>query len=188
MMNEPIRLRLKKAVAAAIEEIATTEGYWLQANPEIGERLTVMRDVAAVGSNDQTPCITLIESPEEKEIPNQPEATGQRKRTLALIIQGFADPSLSQLLTGNIACVDIADWLRADVKMRLTKEMNAAKNTILGTSRFFGSDKVTDMWFTGGSVRPPEQSGDSRGADSRFAYFWFVLCLDIVEDDARPYD
>lgn len=187
-MNEPIRLRVKKALKESLLQIATTEGYWLQTKPEIAEKLTVSLDTTTIGNGDTTPAITIVESPEEKEYQEQPNDTTSRKRTCSFIIQGFADPSLASLVTGDsVSCMDIADWLRSDCKKRIAQELVKRQSPILPTTGYFGIPEISEAWFTGGSVRPPEQTGNAQGSPSRYAYFWFVLCLEIVEDDLDPY-
>jgi len=162
-MSEPFRLRVMKALSAALEEINPDNGYM----HDLRGRVFRGRDV--FGDSDPIPMVSILEAIEEKERLQAPSAGTEAAGPWELLIQGFLDDDL-------IHPTDPAYFLIAEVKKRLMEErVRDRKYNILGMN-----GKVTDLRLSSGVVRPPDE-------ESAKAYFWLRLTLDLVENLTDPF-
>lgn len=162
-MSDPFRLRVLKALTAALEEITTVNGY--------RHDLTgcVFRGRDTFGDKDPLPLISILEAIEEKAQIPSPEASPVTKGPWELLIQGWVEDGYNNPS-------DPAHFLLADVKRRLIQErVRERQYNILGME-----GKVVELRISQGVVRPPDEVSSK-------AYFWLRLTLIMVENVADPY-
>src|SRR5690625_6980010 len=87
-MSEPFRLRVMKALSAALEEINPDNGYM----HDLRGRVFRGRDV--FGDSDPIPMVSILEAIEEKERLQAPSAGTEAAGPWELLIQGFLDDDL----------------------------------------------------------------------------------------------
>lgn len=166
-MPDPIRLRVLKALTAALEEIDGTNGY----QHDLSGR--VFRGRRVFGVSDPIPMISILEAPIPlDQLPNPADSSDQ-KGQWELVVQGFVKDDHENP-------TDPAHALMAEVKTRLALEKRKAdwdrpEQGIFGLGR-----DVTEMYIGAGVVRPPDEVSEK-------AYFWLQVTLAIVEDMADPY-
>lgn len=162
-MSDPFRLRVLKALSAALEEINPDNGY------SFDMRNNVFRGRDMFGDSDPVPMISILEAIDEKAQIPSPEGGHQSTGPWELLIQGFLDDDLRHP-------TDPAHALLAEVKKRLVQErVRERQRNILGMG-----GKVTELRLSHGVVRPPDE-------DSAKAYFWLRLTLVLVENLQDPY-
>lgn len=161
-MTDPTRLRLLKNLTAVLEGITPANGY---VHDLTGK---VFRGRTMFSTDDPIPMVAILEAIEQQ----QPARIEQRGPVTTgpweLLIQGFADDDKDNP-------TDPAHVLMADVKKALGRHKKNSKGNLLG----FGN-KVTDMTFSPGVVRPPDER-------SSHCYFWLKLSVNLVEDVSEPY-
>lgn len=161
--TEPFRLRVLKALTAALSEITVANGY----NQDIGANVFRGRDT--FGASDPLPMLSILESILEKDQVMSPQQGTFITGPWELLIQGWA-------VDDEDNPTDPGQFLLADVKKRLVQERSRARGyEILGMQ-----GKITDIKFSTGVVRPADE------VSSR-AYFWLKLELVLVENLADPY-
>lgn len=159
---DPLRLRIQKALTAELAQVEFE-----------GEVLTgkVFRGRAEFGHNDPLPMISILESVDEKSVDGtsaqmKPGSSVQQSQW-ELLVQGFVEDDRKNP-------TDPGYRLLAKVKQRLAAVRNV-KGNILG----FGN-RVTDLTFTAGIVRPADEVSDK-------AYFWLKVRMNVAEDHSDPY-
>ena len=161
--EDPVRLRVLKALTDALEEISVANGY----RHDLAG--AVLRGRLMFGSGDPLPMLSILEVP----LPEEQIAASAGNPTLygkwGLIVQGWADDDHKNP-------TDPAHFLMADVKQRLA----VAKKLERGDSLLGMGDTVTNLEIGVGVVRPPDELSDK-------AYFWLGLMLTIVERADKPY-
>lgn len=161
---DPFRLRVLKALTAALQEITPANGYRHDLST------SVFRGRDLFGEDDPLPLVSILEATDEAGQDGAPHHSGYNKGTWGLLIQGFCEDDLDHP-------TDPAHYLMADVKQRLAAEQKrGAQFNILGMGGL-----VDQMTFTPGIVRPAD-------AYSAKAYFWLKLDLVLVEDVTKPYE
>lgn len=161
-MADPFRLRVLKALTAALEEIVPT-GH----TESLSGKVFRGRDL--FGDDDPVPMLSILEAVDEKAQVAPPVSGTTYTGPWELLIQGFVDED-------RLHPSDPAEFLMADVKVRLIQERIRDRDyNILGMG-----GKVTGLEISQGVVRPPD---DISGK----AYFWLRLTLKIVENLADPY-
>lgn len=178
-MSDPFRLRVQKAIAAAIGEIAVADGYAL----DLADK--VFRGRLIFGDNDPVPMISIIEPPLPNEMRPSPLASTVEDGWWDIIVQGFVKDDRDNP-------TDPAHVAMADVKRRLAQELKRMgpgsamrQKDPFGVS--FNADgstrkNIIEQFKIGaGVVRPPEEAVSSK------AYFWLTLKLKIVEDNLDPF-
>ena len=167
MASEPLRLRVLKAMTAALKEISVDNGY----HTDLDEK--VFRGRVVFGENDPIPLISILEVPIPlDQIPPPPDSefsTGGWE----LMIQGFVDDDPENP-------TDPAHYFMADVKKRLAIEKRKALAMSAAEGIFGLGNYVVGMRIGSGVVRPPDEI-------SAKAYFWLTVTLDMAEDLADPY-
>lgn len=161
--TEPFRLRVLKALTAALGEITVANGY----TADLAGKVFRGRDV--FGASDPLPMLSILESIDEKDQKMSPLAGTAVTGPWQLLIQGWvADDEDNP--------TDPSHYLLADVKKRLIQERSKVRGyEILGMGGM-----ITDIKFSTGVVRPADEVSSK-------AYFWLKLELVLVEDLADPY-
>ena len=163
MATEPLRLRILKAMQAALEEITPANGY---ASDLTG---AVFRGRNVFGDTDPIPLVSILEAPDPINPLASPKDSGDQKGNWAMLIQGFVEDD-------PFNPTDPAHVLMADVKKRLVQErVRDRQRNILGMG---GS--LTDLKISPGVVRPADDI-------SAKAYFWLRVTLTMVENLQDPY-
>lgn len=178
-MSDPFRLRVQKAIAAAIGEIAIADGYAL----DLADK--VFRGRLIFGVNDPVPMISIIEPPLPNEMRPSPLASTVEDGWWDIIVQGFVKDDRDNP-------TDPAHVAMADVKRRLAQELKRkGEGSEARQPNPFGVNydatgarrkNIIEQFKIGaGVVRPPEEAVSSK------AYFWLTLKLKIVEDNLDPF-
>jgi hypothetical protein len=161
-MPDPFRLKVLKALTAALEEISVAGGY----QTDLAGR--VYRGRIIFGERDPIPMVSILEVP----LPLDQLVSPRDSKDLAggwdLMIQGFVEDDFRNP-------TDPAHVLMADVKRRLAQEKRRVND---GTA--FGMREISNIRIGPGVVRPPDEV-------SAKAYFWLSLVIDMVEDLADPF-
>lgn len=160
--SDPFRLRVLKALTAAIQEITPANGY------KHNLSAAVFRGRDLFSDDDPVPMVSILEGPDEERQLVGPAESSLNAGKWPLLIQGFVDDDIQNP-------TDPAHYLLADVKQRLAVECRKRRD-ILGMGGL-----VDKLEFSPGVVRPPD-------AISGKAYFWLRLDLTLVEDTYRPYE
>lgn len=163
MSEYPIRLRIQRALVAALEEITVANGYQHDLTD------SVFRGRATYGDSAPLPMVSILEPIDEDEQTPTPQAGPVNKGQWTLLIQGFVQDDFDNP-------TDPAHNLLADVKKRLIMErIRDQQYDILGLG-----DYVMDIEIGPGVVRPPDEV-------SAKAYFWLRLRLSVVENLENPF-
>lgn len=168
MATEPVRLRVLKAMTAALKEISVANGY----ATDLDEK--VYRGRVIFGENDPEQLLSILEVPIPLDQTPPPTDSEFSSGGWELMVQGFVIDDAENP-------TDPAHVLMADVKKRLAKEKRKAlemepEKGIFGLGNF-----VTGLRIGSGVVRPPDEI-------SAKAYFWLTITLDMVENLADPYE
>lgn len=167
MTVDPFRLRVLKAVTAAIEAVnPTTEGFVYRHDL----RGKVKRGRLIYGTDDPVPLVSILEPPIPLDVVrsrgDNPNSTGPWD----LLIQGWATDDHDNP-------TDPAHALMAEVKRALIIEKQRDRGlNILGLG-----GKVVELNLGQGVVRPPDQVSDK-------AFFWLFLTLTLAENLKDPYE
>lgn len=161
--TEPFRLRVLKALTAALGEITVANGY----SADLAGSVFRGRDI--FGKSDPLPMLSILESINEKDQRMTPQAGQHVTGPWELLIQGWSADDEDNP-------TDPSHYLLADVKKRLIQERSTARGyEILGMGGM-----ITDIKFSTGVVRPADDVSST-------AYFWLKLELVLVENLADPY-
>lgn len=166
MATEPLRLRILKAMQAALEEITPANGY---ASDLTG---AVFRGRNVFGDTDPLPLVSILEAPDPINPLSSPKDSGDQKGNWALLIQGFVTDDIDHP-------TDPAYILMADVIKRLALEKKKATDY-----KSFGIDlgkHINNIELGTRVVRPPDESSNK-------AYFNLSIILDVVESLTDPYE
>lgn len=178
-MSDPFRLRVQKAIAAAISEISVADGYSVDLANQ------VFRGRLIFGDNDPVPMVSIMEPPLPNDLRPSPPLSTVEDGWWDIIVQGFVKDDRDNP-------TDPAHVVMADVKKRLAQELkrkgtgpNIRQPDPFGIN--FNPDgstrrNIIEQFKIGaGVVRPPEEAVSTK------AYFWLVLKLKIVEDNLDPF-
>ena len=184
--DDPFRLRVKKAICAALKTITPANGYKSDLSDfEAEDGVTVSRVYRGrdeFGFNDPRPMVSVLEHPRALDplltTDGAPASVGQWE----LLIQGFVqDDPLNP--------TDPADTLAADVIVCLVEQgrrklpASNMPDNILGMGNVMPCIKPGNGLRVGKPVvRPPD------GEISDVAMFYLTLTLDLVEDTTKPFD
>ena len=161
--TDPFRLRVLKALTAALGEITVANGYKADLTG------SVFRGRDTFGHKDPLPMLSILESMNEKDQNISPQAGTMITGPWELLIQGWSADDEDNP-------TDPSQFLLADVKKRLAQERSRARGyEILGMGGM-----ITDIKFSTGVVRPADEVSSK-------AYFWLKLELVLVENLADPY-
>jgi hypothetical protein len=162
MADDPFRLRVMKALTAALEEVLIANGY------KYDLKGAVFRGRITFGDKDPLPMVSILEVPLPLDQVPSPSDGSVAAGGWDLVIQGFVQDDKKHP-------TDPAHILLADVKKRLALE----KRRLVDGSAF-GYKQISGMTIGPGTVRPPDEN-------SAKAYFWLSLTLDLAEDLLDPY-
>lgn len=165
---DPFRLRVQKALSAALEQISVANGD----HHDLAG--SVFRGRAIFGDDDPLPMLSILEEAIAPESNLGPVTSQAASGTYNLMIQGFVDDDKANP-------TDPAHLLLADVKKKLAQLRAEARSDqgVLGFGR--KAPVVDQLAFDGGVVRPPD------GEVSARAYFWLRLTLTLIEDHENPF-
>lgn len=162
-MPDPFRLRVLKALTAALEEITPANGYEFDLSGK------VFRGRDTFGDRDPLPLVSILEAIEEQPQLSSPQSGDRSTGPWELLVQGFVDDDIENP-------TDPAHRLMAEVKKRLIQERTRERQY-----NIFGlNGTVTELRISHGVVRPPD---DISGK----AYFWLRVTPVVVENLADPY-
>lgn len=168
MASEPLRLRILKAMTAALKEISVANGY----HTDLDEK--VYRGRVVFGENDPIPLISILEVPIPLDQIPPPVDSEFSTGGWELMIQGFVEDDPENP-------TDPAHYFMADVKKRLALEKRKALAMVASEGIFGYGNFVVGMRIGSGVVRPPDEI-------SAKAYFWLTITLDMVENLADPFE
>jgi len=187
--TDPFRVRVQKALCAALEPIKQRSTKTGEQIPDKDFSGAVFRGRDGFGDNDPLPMISVLEPP----LPIEgivPSATNTGAMgEWDLMIQGFVPDDRENP-------TDPAHRLMADVKAVLAAEKKRKRANSGGAPDPFGmgtptsqdsrgnpsGNCVTEIKTIGaGVVRPPEIGVSNK------AFFWLTLTLKIAEDNENPF-
>lgn len=163
---DPFRLRVQKALSAALGQITVANGFQ-------SEVVGVYRGRVLFDESDGLPMISILEEPIAPESDLGPISNDAGTSDYILMVQGFVadDPDNP---------TDPAHVLLADVKTRLV----AIKDDEDRNDRVFRfgakANTVVSVSWDGGVVRPADEV-------SAVAYFWLRVTLELAEDHLNPF-
>lgn len=162
--DEPLRLRVLKALTTCLQGITITNGY----KHDLAD--SVFRGRVTYGESDPMPLVTILEEPLPEDALASP-GSKQYANEWRLVIQGF-------VLDDPINPTDPAYYLEADVRKALAAERQRKRP---GGGGIFGMDGIVDdIVISSPAVRPADEI-------SATAYFWLRVNLKVVEDLLDPY-
>lgn len=167
MAADPLRLRILKAMTAAMQEITVANGY----ATEVGAN--AFRGRVIFGENDPLPLLSILEVPIPLDQTPSPTDSEFSSGGWELMIQGFCEDDSENP-------TDPAHVFMADVKKRLGQEKRRALAMTAAEGIFGYGNFITNLRIGAGVVRPPDEI-------SAKAYFWLTITLDVVEDLTDPY-
>ena len=163
-MPDPFRLKVMKALTAALEGITVDNGFQHDLSA------SVVRGRINLDETDPLPLIAINEKPVFPEQLETPSGSGDHYGKLDLLIQGFAEDDRKNP-------TDPAYRLLADVTKRLAQEkLRDDGFDILG----FG-ERITALNIGHGVVRPPD------AVVSDTAFFWLPVTLTFGERLDEPF-
>lgn len=165
--EDPIRLRIMKAMCAAIEEISPDNGF---ASDFSGR---VFRGRTRFGASDPIPMVSILEAPIPLEKIRPPQDATDDAGPWELVIQAFVKDDKEN------PC-DPAYVALADLRKRMAQERSKLDTYHYSTGPFGLGRLVYGMYIGTGVVRPPDEISEK-------AYCWLQVTLDIAEDMAHPY-
>lgn len=177
---DPFRLRVLKAITAALKTITPANAYQhdLADKMEHGVAMAhVYRGRTEYGTNDPLPLVSILEHPRALEALLAPDNDSQRVGEWDLLIQGWVkDDPLNP--------TDPAHRLVADVIACLAKEgkrkgSSPGEPNILGLG--YRMPMVKSLAIGSPIVRPAD------GVISSQSNFWLTLTLELVEDAEKPF-
>lgn len=161
--SDPFRLRVLKAICAALEEINPSNGYMFDLKGK------VFRGRDVFGHSDPLPMVSVLESIVEKDVMLSPRGGKTQVTPWELLVQGWTEDD-------DDNPTDPGHHLMAAVKRRLIQERARGDGyEILGMC-----GKITELKFSTGVVRPADEVSSK-------AYFWLKVELQLVEDLLDPY-
>ena len=175
MVDDPFRLRVMKAVSAALKDITPANGYESDMSDFVDEHdlpaERVFRGRTEYGDNDPLPMLSVLEDPAALDTGSQGVDNGRGGNTFRILIQGFVSDDKKHPL-------DPAYKLSAQV----VKALVAAKKdryNILG----LGNKSPCVMALTVGQPvhRPPDDEV------SDVAFFLVAVRLTLAENLENPY-
>lgn len=166
--TDPFRLRVLKALTAALQQITPANGYVHDLSS------SVFRGRTTFGDNDPLPVISILESPDEPVDASSPRGASEQDNSWVLFIQGFVEDDIDNP-------TDPAHVLMADAKRCLALIRRQGDSYGPGAGILGMGGLVDQLNFSGGVVRGPDEISGK-------AYFWVRLELVVVEDVANPYD
>lgn len=168
----PFRLRVQKALTAALEQITPANGFVTDMSP-FTDTKRVLRGRVLFGEDDPLPMISILEEPVAPDNELAPEGGTSGTQSYDLMVQGFVNDDPENP-------TDPAHILMADVKMRLV-DLKTDENHADRVFRFGPkANTVIGVSFGGGVVRPADEV-------SAVAYFWLRVQLELAEDHLQPF-
>lgn len=180
-MSDPFKLKLLKAITAALKEITPANGYVNDLgdfDPGDGVMTArVYRGRAWFGENDPIPLVSVLEGVDPADEVAEPPSVNavSAEYDWPLLIQGFVDDDPANP-------TDPAYTLMAEVRRRLIaerKRKTAAHDPDPFGLGATGKNRVTGLRVGAGVVRPADDV-------SAKAWFWLTLTPRIVDNAEDP--
>lgn len=181
----PFKLRVLRALTAALKEITPTNGYVFDmADFDPGDGVMTSRVYRGRmyfgdegdGGGDPIPMLSILESTEQPDEVGEPPVDAQlTEYDWGLLLQGFLEDDKDNP-------TDPAYLLLADVRRRLNAERTRKKPGDR-TSRFilgFEETEIISLAFDSGTVRPADDV-------SAKAWFWLRITLRVTDNAEDPY-
>ena len=169
-MNDPVRLRIQKAICAAIEEIQPADGYHFDLRPTPSTPVRCYRGRLFLGQESALPFVTVLESPVPPDRVPEPTPSPHGFGIYELTLQGFGEDDI-------LHASDPAQFLLAD----LTRRMALLKSQENDPAGLFGLDGIVSRLQIGwGTARPADDV-------SATAYVVLPVTLEMYENWTDPY-
>lgn len=173
-MADPFRLRLMKALTAALSEITTDNGFQFDLQPYADEhgrpRDRVYRGRDIFGATDPLPLLSVLEDPRTEQSDNGSDGRVAINK-MRVIIQGF----LAEDETGHP--LDQAYRLSGDVIRRLVAAKAPHPSGILGMGRQLMAMSIG---------QPVHRPGGDNVSDT--AHMLVGVTFTLAENIEKPYD
>jgi hypothetical protein len=175
--DDPFRLRVLKALTAALADITPANDYAFDLTD------AVFRGRTEFGDGDPLPMLSILDGkePGDVERPNADDSN-EAVTTWSLVLQGFVEDD-------HRNPTDPAEQLLAATKQRLGEErarQHQGWPSPLGMGvREVPEDSpnnVISLNFGFGVARPPDEFVSDK------AYFWLPVTIELSEDHSRPFD
>lgn len=187
--TDPFRLRVLKAITAALKTITVDNGYRHNLADVIsfehGVTITeefVFRGRQQFGDDDPLPMVSVLEHP--RALDPQTTASDQKQDRVGewdLLIQGFVeDDPKNPTDPAHYLVADVIACLATEGKRRKPSlDGGAGEPDILGLG--YVMPCVTKITIGSPVVRPAD------GVNSSQAFFWLTLTLTLAEDVEKPF-
>lgn len=166
-MNDPFRLRVMKALTAALDGINPTAGYQHDLTGK------VFRGRSVFGNSDPLPMVSILEAIDPQTETGLAPTDGVQKEKWDLLIQGFVEDD-------DQNPTDPAYYLLADVKQCLSSVRSMRDPATQARNILGMGNRIAGLRFSQGVVRPADEVSDK-------AYFWLKLEIEAVEDHTAPF-
>lgn len=170
-MADPLRLKVMKALTAALQQITPANGYTF----DLSE--AVFRGRLMYGDDDPLPMVSILEPPVAPDQLPQPVDGAVSNGDWDILIQGFVEDDPDNP-------TDPAHVLMAEVKKCLAAVKAGPETTRRATGvsiPTLGLTQITKLQVGAGTVRPADEV-------SAKAYFWLNLVFALAEDLTNPYE
>lgn len=170
--DDPLRLRILKAMCAVIAGVTPAAGY----KTNLSGKGQVSRGRSVYGQGDPLPLVSIIEPPIFPDPPHRPLGTTTSELPWDIIVQGFVADDKAHP-------TDPAHVLLADVKKALALEIKKLQTGPTRGSSVFGvsANRIKSATLEMGFVRPSDDVSSK-------AYFWLPVRLVVIEDSLKQYD
>lgn len=188
--EDPLRLRVLKALTALLENIAEDSNSTLVSYRH-NLRGSVFRGRVQFGENDPLPLVSILEFPVPEDALPPPRESGLASNTYDLMIQGFVKDLKVSATDLTIHETDPAYYLSADVTKALATEIRriaevrhtrgfSRREALLGVYDSKGNPAIDNIIIGQPVHRPSDEM-------SAVAYFWMRVSIILTEDLADPY-
>lgn len=173
-MAEPFRLRVIKALTAAIAQIEPDSNTIY--NFDLTQPGRVIFGRNTIGDTEPLPMVAILETPIPLDQVPSPEEQAGSSGLWDISIQGFVkDDKTQPTAEAYLLAADVIVRLALEKKnVALTRERTGKPGLILGEKN------VTDI-FIGSPVHRPADEQSSK------AYFWLNITLKVAENLDDPY-
>lgn len=182
--DDPFRLRVLKAITAALKEVTVANGYkhdMMDVTEHDVPMARVFRGRQGFGATDPLPMLSLLEHPRALDALLAPAGEPDRVGEWDLLLQGFVeDDPENPTDPAHKLCADAIKRLAKEAKRRSPPlDGGRGEPNILGLGGV--EPCVTKLAIGSPVVRPAD------GVVSNQAFFWLTLTLTLVEDVEKPF-
>lgn len=175
IIQDPLRLKIIKALTAKFKTITPANGYQMDLADEAGGVSRVVRGKLFLGDDDPRFIVSILEPPSAVEAVKSGPDNTSRANEWDILIQGWAHDDAD-----NEPC-DLAYALAADVTRCLALEKKGLQTGRPGATNILNmGPRLTEIRIGTPVVRPTENV-------SEYGVFYIILTLKIIEDMANPF-